>query len=227
MRIPTAIFWSGGKDSAYALYRALLCDKYEVKYLVTTLNNDYKRISMHGVSEQMLDKQAHALGIPVQKVYVHASTHQAYEDALLKVLRRLRDQEHILHYLAGDIFLEDVRTYREQLLAKEGLSALFPIWGEDTYKLSRSMLNIGIETCVCCVQEHLKPWLGQVYNHTFLDSLPKDVDPCGEQGEFHSYCYQAPIFSYHIPYQLGEKIYRTYSHKKVQSGFWFVDILPT
>ncbi|MES2380343.1 MAG: diphthine--ammonia ligase [Bacteroidota bacterium] len=204
-----AIFcWSGGKDSAMALYTILQENKYEVKYLLTTINGQNHRIAMHGVKEALLDAQAQAIGIPQLKVYTYEATNDAYEKAMEQTLLQAK-AEGIQHVIFGDIFLEDLRTYRENNLAKVQMQAVFPLWKQDTTYLVNKFIDTGFKTITCCINDACltAEHVGQLITHDYINQLPVGVDPCGENGEFHTFCFDGPIFNQAIPIEAEQKIY--------------------
>jgi uncharacterized protein (TIGR00290 family) len=232
-----AIFcWSGGKDSAYCLYKVLSEGLFKVAYLLTTINDTYKRISMHGVREELLDRQAKSIGIPLLKVKVTEGTNNEYEKQMETVLLKAKS-EGINHVIFGDIFLEDLRIYRENNLAKVGMKAVFPIWKMDTNYLVMDLIKLQFKTIICCTNDGYlgEEWLGREIDQTFLHQLPSNVDPAGENGEFHTFCYSGPLFKKEICFTIGEKIYKaleikldsdTTSNNIKTNGFWYCDLLP-
>jgi|ERR1019366_575762 uncharacterized protein (TIGR00290 family) len=236
---PKAIFcWSGGKDSALALYKVLQENKYEVIALLTTLNENFKRISMHGVREELLEKQATAIGLPLIKMYVNEGTNSEYEKNMEALLLQYRAQG-ITKVIFGDIFLEDLRMYRENNLMKVGLIAEFPLWKRDTKELINEFLELGFKTITCCVNDGYlgKDGVGVEITNEFINNLPSNIDVCGENGEFHTFCYDGPIFKKKINFEVGEKIYRPLESRtsnnddvctsnSITRGFWFCELLP-
>ncbi len=232
-----AIFaWSGGKDSSYALHQVLLEGKYEVIYLLTTLNHEFKRISMHGVREELLDLQAESIGIPQLKVWLYEASYESYEKQMEEMLLKAKS-EGIETVIFGDIFLEDLRKYRENNLEKVGMKAIFPLWKRGTSELIQDFLNSGFKTITCCINDAYfnEDWVGKEIDESFILNLPKNVDPCGENGEYHTYCYDGPIFKNKINIQIGEKIYKPLEIKKDEScgvdtkenptkGFWYCEL---
>lgn len=223
--------WSGGKDSALALYKVLEEGQHEVIALLTTLNSEYKRISMHGVKEELLDKQAAAIGLPLIKMYVKEGTNEEYEKEMEQLLLNYKAQG-VTTILFGDIFLEDLRTYREHNLTKVGLRAEFPLWQRDTKELINEFLALGFKTITCCVNDAYlgEDKVGVEVNKTFIDALPENVDVCGENGEYHTFCYAGPLFKKAIEFTIGEKIYKPLSIQLADStnqtkGFWFCELL--
>ncbi len=235
---PKAIFcWSGGKDSALALYKVLQENKYEVIALLTTLNENFKRISMHGVREELLDKQAAEIGLPLIKMYVSEGTNSEYERTMETLLLQYKAKG-ITKVIFGDIFLEDLRLYRENNLIKVGLTAEFPLWKRDTKELINEFLEFGFKTITCCVNDGYlgEDKVGAEINAEFIKDLPSNVDPCGENGEFHTFCYDGPIFKKPIQFEVGEKIYRPLeirtsddicTSNNITRGFWFQELLPS
>ena len=231
-----AIFcWSGGKDSAYALHQILQAGEYDVKYLLTTINGEFKRISMHGVRESLLEQQAMMIGIPLLKVMVYEGSNVEYEQQMAHTLLQAK-AEGVTHVIFGDIFLADLRTYREQNLAKVGLEAVFPLWQKNTQQLIEDFVAQGFKTVTCCVSDAYldETWVGRDINHAFIEELPSQVDACGENGEYHTFCYDAPYFKQAIAVAIGEKVYKPLLIKTTDAvcqsdnqtkGFWFCDLL--
>jgi uncharacterized protein (TIGR00290 family) len=221
--------WSGGKDSALALYYALAENNYSIESLLTTLSEEYRRISMHGVRETLLDQQAKSIGIPLQKIYMpECSDMQVYNDILGIKLSELK-QKNYSHSLFGDIFLEDLRVYREKQLSKTGIRAAFPIWKKNTHELINEFIDLGFKTIVTCINEKYldKSFAGRIIDRDFLQDLPAHVDPCGENGEFHTFVFEGPIFKEKIDFIIGEKTYRKYedgNNSQFDTGFWFCDL---
>ena len=219
---------SGGKDSAFALYRALTGNQFDVTVLLSTMNSQFRRLSMHGVREDLIDRQAASIGIPLEKVWVSQGSNEEYENQMATKLIELKDLV-ITHVLFGDIFLEDLRAYREKNLARIGLKAGFPIWKMDTRELIRSFLEKGFETKICCVNKNWlgEEWLGRKIDNEFMANLPAAVDPCGENGEFHSFCYKGPIFNSEISFAMGETQHKTFEDPVSgnEVGFCYLDLI--
>lgn len=230
--IPTVLNWSSGKDAALA-YK-LLCDEgsYKVTCLLTTVNEEHDRVVMHGVGEELLDAQAQRMGLPLIKVKLPATpTDDAYKQAMQNTLIGLKE-EGIRTAAFGDIFLEDLKQYREEQLATIGFNAVFPLWKKDTRELVQTVEDRGIEAIIVCVNEKFlgKEFLGRKIDRDFLRDLPANVDPCGENGEFHTFVYNAPYFSSPIAIQQGEIVYKSYTpaandKDKWNTGFYFLDIV--
>lgn len=215
----TILSWSGGKDSALALHRITVEEGVPVEALLTTVTADYDRISMHGVRTALLDAQARALGLPLETVRIPAAcSNDDYERAMHAALDAwsARGGEAVAF---GDLFLEDVRAYRERLLAPHApLAARFPLWGEDTTALARRFVALGFRAVLVCVDpRQLDPsFCGREYDDRLLDELPPSVDPCGERGEFHTFVYDGPIFRAPVAVTRGGVVER--------DGFAFCDL---
>ncbi|HEX4804666.1 MAG TPA: ATP-binding protein [Conexibacter sp.] len=214
-----ALGWSGGKDSALAL-RALRAAGREPIALITTVTEGVERISVHGVRRELLHAQARATGIPVVEVRIPLPCPNAVYEAQMEAALAAPPLDAVTEVAFGDLFLEDIRAYREERLAPSGRTALFPVWGRDTAALAREFLDAGFEAIVATVDpRHLDAsFAGRAYDASFLADLPEGVDPCGENGEFHTFVHAGPIFETPIPVQTGEVV--------VRDGFVYADILP-
>ncbi len=211
--------WSGGKDSAIALATLKQYDA-PIHALLTTVTDPQARVSMHGVREELLRQQAEAVGLPLRVVRIpQACTDETYESLFAAETDALK-QEGVEHYAFGDLFLHDIRAYRERQLGRADLKAVFPLWGLDTRQLAESFLSQGFQAIVVTVDpKQLDPsFVGRDYDLDFLADLPPGVDPCGENGEFHTFVYAGPIFRSSIPVQRGEA--------SEHDGFYFQDLLP-
>ncbi len=226
---PCIMAWSGGKDSAIALYRLLSDERYEVKGLFTTIHGKHRRISMHGVREELLELQADLIGIPLHKMYVEEGTGEEYEERM-EALMSSFCEEGIEHVVFGDIFLEDLRAYREKQLEKANMKGVFPLWKEDTLALLEESYRIGIRTIPCtCREGSIDPsLLGEVLTPSKWKNFPKNVDPCGEYGEFHTFVTEAPYFGSSIPVVTGERVQRHLEDPegKGRITFHYLDLLP-
>jgi len=224
--------WSGGKDSSLCLYHALQDKHFDVQYLLTTINGKNKRISMHGVSENLLDQQALSIGLPLHKLYLpEFPTMEEYELIISNELLEAK-KNNINISVFGDIFLEDLRKYRETQLQKKGFTAMFPLWKRDTMDVAREFIELGFKAIVVSVDGRFldQSFAGRIYDKSFINDLPVNVDPCGENGEFHSFVFDGPIFDYPIPFQKGKTVYKEYkSHSKENPdekfGFWYCDLI--
>ena len=216
--------WSGGKDSSMALHEVLRDGRYEIEALLCSLAQEYGRISHHGVREDMLDRQAEALGLRLDKLYLPASgshpcTDNVYEEIMREQMTRYQDAG-IKHVVFGDIFLEDLREYREKNLAKVDMTGIFPLWKRDTTQLVHEWIDAGFKAYTCCVEGKLgKQYVGRSLDAEFVADLPKDIDPCGEYGEFHSFVYDGPIFQQPVPTYVGQIVER--------DTRFYADLVPT
>ncbi len=222
--------WSGGKDSMMTLHK-LVSESQAPSSLLTTFSGEFRRITMHGVREALLDMQAEALTVPVDKLFLPAEAdmktynqamHQAYEDAAGKGIDTIA---------FGDIFLEDLRNYRERQTEKAGLRSIFPLWGEDTRLLMENFIHLGYKTVVVALDSSkLSPdMIGRVIDHEFLEQLPENVDPCGENGEFHTFVIDGPLFEKPLSPAWGEVVKRDYPspvNKNETISYYFQELLP-
>ncbi len=213
--------WSGGKDSAMALYELQKSKDYEVVALLTSVTEDYDRISMHGVRRILLEQQAQSLGLPLEKLYLtRNSSNEEYEAKMKEKLLQYKDQG-VSSAVFGDIFLEDLRKYREDNLAQVGMKGIFPIWKRDTAELARTFMALGFKAVITCVDSNVLDgkFAGRYFDNSFLSELPRNVDPCGENGEFHSFVYSGPLFQERIRFRRGKVILR-------DNRFYFCDLVP-
>lgn len=220
MKRPVAFCWSGGKDSALALYELQQSPEYEVVALLTTVTREFDRISMHGVRRDLLHRQGELIGLPVDEVWINPGASNAeYEEQMGRQLHSYV-QRGIRHVAFGDIFLEDLRRYREQNLLQVGLQALFPIWRRDTRELVNTFLERGFRSITCCIDGRVLPdeFAGRVIDHQFVSELPAGADPCGENGEYHSFTFAGPLFRHEIAVQPGERVRR--------DSFLYCDLIP-
>ncbi len=220
MPSPVLMGWSGGKDCAMALYNLQQEAAVEIAALLTTLTEGYDRISMHGVRRELLEAQAEALGLRLYPVFIPQQCSNDDYAARMEAAMRAFQAEGVMTCAFGDLFLEDVRTYREDNLAKIDMQAIFPLWGRETTALAREFIDLGFKTIVTCVDsKQLDPaFAGRTIDAAFLADLPPGVDPCGENGEFHSFVYDGPNFTRPVACQTGEVVDR--------EGFFFCDLLP-
>ncbi|MBA3827648.1 MAG: adenine nucleotide alpha hydrolase [Taibaiella sp.] len=228
--VNTVLNWSSGKDAALAYHLLKDGGKYHVSTLLTTLNVEHDRVFMHGLREQLLDMQAERMKLPINKVKLPPSPDDSlYKEAMKNVLTMLKKLG-VTVAAFGDIFLEDLKLYREEQLSQAGMKATFPLWKMDTKELISIITEKGIEAIIVCVNERClgKEYLGRKIDAAFLEGLPPDVDPCGENGEFHTFVYNAPYFSAPIRIKQGEIVYRNYATEGStwDTGFYFLDILP-
>jgi uncharacterized protein (TIGR00290 family) len=215
------VSWSGGKDSALALYEILKNQDYRISALITTLTEDYDRISMHGVRRVLLERQVASLGFPLEKVFISKNaSNEEYEANMGKLLAKYK-QAGITSVVFGDIFLEDLRKYREDKLATLELRGIFPIWKRDTQEMARSLTALGFKAVTTCVDTHAlgRQFVGRMIDEQFLSELPATVDACGENGEYHSFVSDGPIFKERVAYTLGESVLR-------ENRFYYCDLIP-
>jgi uncharacterized protein (TIGR00290 family) len=221
MKTSILLAWSGGKDSAMTLYTLRRSRRCTVAALLTTVNEHYQRISMHGVRQSLLEQQAAALGLPVHPVYLsQTSSNEEYEARMEAALRSYQSQG-VEVVAFGDIFLEDLRAYRERNLARIGMSGLFPIWKRDTRELVQTFIHLGFKAVVTCVDTQAldAEFAGRMIDENFVRDLPPGVDPCGENGEFHSFVFDGPLFNQPVRISVGETVLR-------DERFCFCDLIP-
>ena len=216
----TFLSWSGGKDSALALYEIQKAPSHHVAALLTTITEDYDRISMHGVRRALLEQQAEALGLPLRKVFIPKDSTNAIYEARMRALLEEGLREGIDTVAFGDIFLEDLKLYREKNLAQLGMKGLFPIWKRDSAELARTFIALGFKAVLVCVDAAIldPSFAGRPYDQELLRDLPPHVDPCGENGEFHSFAFDGPIFKHKIDHTVGEVVRRDH--------YCFCDLVP-
>lgn len=220
MKPKVLVSWSTGKDSAWCLHELRQSGAWEIVGLVTTVNEAFGRVSMHGVRQTLLERQAQAAGLPLWQVALpYPCPNETYEAAMRELVARARETG-VTHFAFGDLFLQDVRNYRERQLAGTGIQPLFPLWGRDTRQLVREMLDAGMEAVVTCVDPRQIPpsMIGRSLDEAFLQELPPSADPCGENGEYHTFCTAGPMFSAPLKVQRGEVVER--------DGFLYVDLFP-
>lgn len=242
---PKAIFnWSSGKDSALALYKILQEEQYDIIGLLTSINTQYQRISMHGVRVALLEAQAKSIGLPLHKLEIpEMPTMEIYDEVMKNKMLELQSAG-VTHSVFGDIFLEDLRKYREEKLAVAGIEGIFPLWKKDTSALIQEFLSLGFKTIVTCVNERYldQSFVGRIIDEQFIKDLPDNVDVCGENGEFHTFTFDGPIFSQPIAFEIGEIVHRKYERPKTENsntacnnnadttafdyGFWYCDLIP-
>jgi uncharacterized protein (TIGR00290 family) len=213
--------WSGGKDSAIAFIELSRDPRYKIGSLLTTVTAGYDRVSMHGIRVSLLEEQANSLGLPLIKVTIpQGSSNEQYESAMRKILTRAQ-ADGVTAVAFGDLFLEDIRRYREEKLTQVGMKAVFPIWKRDTRELANSFLKAGFKAFLVCVDSKFlnRSFAGRAFDESLLADLPHDVDPCGENGEFHTFVHAGPIFNRPILVRLGEIVLR-------ENRFWYCDLLP-
>ncbi|MFW6061072.1 MAG: diphthine--ammonia ligase, partial [Phycisphaeraceae bacterium] len=216
--------WSGGKDSALALHALRQGGAYEVVALLTTVSEEYQRISHHGVRVALLEQQAEAIGVPLHKLMLPSGdagpcTNEQYEGVMKEAMLGYLERG-ITHVAFGDLFLEDLRRYREDRLAQVGMKAVFPLWKRDTAALGREFIDAGFEAYLSCIDGRRldETFVGRRYDRALLRDLPEEVDPCGENGEFHSFVCDGPIFRQRVPVTVSQRVKR--------DERYFVEMLP-
>lgn len=229
---PKAVFnWSGGKDSALALYKALQSEQYEIVSLLTTVNRENRRSSMHGIPLTLLERQAESIGLPLRTVDLTPDgTMENYEQAMARATAHFREAG-ADRFLFGDIFLHDVRSYREKQLAPYGITVVEPLWGKTSEEIMQEFLASGLQTVVVTTTADRldRGFIGRRIDEAFVRDLPPGVDVCGENGEYHTFCYAGGMFRTPVPFSLGEPLQRTYPVKLddgtvKEYAYWFADL---
>ena len=218
---PALFCWSGGKDSAMALDAIRKSADVRVASLLTTVTEGYDRISMHGVRRELLERQASSIGLPLREVFIPPECVNPVYEARMGEAMQAEYARGIRKVVFGDIFLEDLRAYREQNLARIGMTGLFPLWKRDTRQLARHLVAAGFRSVAACVDSRvLDPaFAGRELDESFFRDLPPGVDPCGENGEFHSFVFDGPIFRAPVRFTRGEVVQR--------GPFCFCDLIPS
>jgi uncharacterized protein (TIGR00290 family) len=231
------ISWSGGKDSALALYRILLEGRHSVAGLHTVINKESHRVGLHGIPEEMVDEQARSIDLPLTKLYLKGRNRHADYVSLLQAYYHQCKMSGIEGVVFGDIFLEDLKNFRQALLEPFGLIPMFPLWKKDPELILDNFLAAGFKSLLCSANaayfgEHQ---MGKTLDINFMNSLPQQVDPCGENGEFHTFVYDGPLFSYPVAFEPGQVVRHSYNYKitnnkglvqDMESSFWFQELFP-
>lgn len=220
MKQKVLMSWSSGKDSAWALYKLQQNPAIDLAGLFCTVTKAFDRVAMHGVRVDLLRSQARSIGLPLEVIEIpHPCSNAEYEAIMGRFVARAKN-DNIDCFAFGDLFLEDVRNYRVEKLEGSGIEAIFPLWGIPTDQLVLEMINNGLRMVTTCIDPKKIPaaFIGREFNQEFLDALPDQVDPCGENGEFHSFVFAGPMFSEQIEISVGEIVHR--------DGYLFADILP-
>lgn len=214
-----------------ALHQLLQDKNYSVEKLLTSVNAYHNRVSMHGLRRELLEAQIKETGLPAMTIELPEQPDMPeYERQMINAVSQLKN-EAFTHTAFGDIFLEDLRKYREEQLHKYNIKAVFPLWKKDTRELFRYFMENGFKAIAVCVNGSLldKSFAGRLLDESFLNDLPDNVDPCGENGEFHTFCFDGPVFKKPVDFSIGEKTYREYDTPNdagMKTGFWFCDLLP-
>ena len=235
--------WSSGKDSALALYKILEQNQYTIETLLTNVNEDFARISMHGLREELLDKQVESLDLPLEKLYFPAQvTMDLYSEKMREKLSSFKSKG-MKYSVFGDIFLEDLKNYRDKKLAEVNLEGVYPLWKKDTKEVIHEFIDLGFKAITVCVNAKLlgKEFVGRIIDKDFINDLPDNVDVCGENGEFHTFVFDGPIFKNPVDFEIGEKVLKSYTlnddddqncHtntsekvKAYDTSFWYCDLM--
>ena len=215
---PVLMSWSGGKDSCLALYEIQKSSNYRVAALLTTITREYDRISMHGVRRVLLERQAASLALPLHRVLIsNGANNEEYEMEMAQAFS-VYQQNGIDSVVFGDLFLQEIKAYRDQFLARHEMKGLYPVWQRNTTELIKEFMKLGFKAVVSCVDSKTldRSFAGKTIDEEFISSLPANVDPCGENGEFHTFVYDGPNFTQPVGFALGETILR--------EGFWLCDL---
>jgi uncharacterized protein (TIGR00290 family) len=222
--------WSGGKDSSLALYHTLQNKSFNIKYLLTNLSAEHNRISMHGVRFELLKLQAESIGIPLTTMQINKNASMEDYNKLVQIKMDFFTSKNINHCFFGDIFLEDLKTYREKQLKKVNVITHFPLWKRPTIDIINEFIDLGFKAKVVSINANLldKSFAGRELDQSFINDLPKEVDVCGENGEFHSFVYDGPIFKTPVTIKVGDMVKREYKSDDDSSwdtSFWYADLL--
>ena len=211
--------WSSGKDCAWAFYKLQQNPEIDIDGLFSTVNSEFNRVAMHAVRVELLQQQAKCIGLPLEIIEIpYPCSNELYEEIMARFVETSK-KANIENIAFGDLYLEDVRNYREEKLNGTGITPIFPIWGIPTNQLSKEMIGSGLRAVITCVdpKQIPKEFIGREYNESFLNDLPEGVDPCGENGEFHSFVFDGPMFNKHMEISLGNVVHR--------DGFVFIDVV--
>jgi uncharacterized protein (TIGR00290 family) len=235
MREKVAISWSGGKDCCLALHKILLSQQYDVHSLHTTFNENTGRVGLHGIRQTLIEQQANSLGIRLDKISIpSAEDHDAYELSIKNYYQLLADLG-IRKVVFGDIYLEDLRAFRDKILAAFGLQGIYPLWKKEVRSLATEFIESGFKAIICSADNKFfdEQTVGTYYDYNFINTLPDEVDPCGENGEFHTFVFDGSIFKKPITIKKGELVSKEYHYKinlpdgtieSKTSKFWFQEL---
>ena len=234
--------WSSGKDSALALFKIQQQKEFEVVKLITNVNEDYQRVSMHGLHEDLLEAQTKSIGLPLEKIKFPANVTMDLYNEKMKAKTAELKSDGLNYAIFGDIFLEDLKAYRDKKLAEVEIKGVYPLWKQDTKALLKEFLSLGFKAITVCVNAKLlgEEFVGRIIDEQFINDLPDNVDVCGENGEFHTFVFDGPIFKKPVSFEIGEKVLKSYtlndddsdnchqdSKEKVKnydSSFWYCDL---
>lgn len=236
----TYLNWSSGKDAAFALYKIQKSKEFSVEKLVTTINSEVDRVSMHGLRKELLLLQAESIGIPLQLIELKGTVSMEEYNSIMNKTVSSFATENFTHSIFGDIFLEDLKKYRKDQLETLGINAVFPLWKVNTKKLITDFIELGFKAITVCVNAKVlsKEFCGRAVDMDFVNSLPSTVDPCGENGEFHTFVYDGPNFKEPVKFEIGDILERKYTASKDEddcfkdkpkswdTAFWFCDLIP-
>ena len=238
-KLKTYFNWSSGKDAALAFYYLQQDGRYNIDMLLTSINSQHDRVSMHGLRRELLNNQIKSLGLPVTTVELPEEPSMDDYNRIMKSTIGKLTKDGYNDCGFGDIFLEDLRAYREAQLEPYGITCHFPLWKKDTKAVIREFIGLGFKSVVISTKAELldESFVGREINEEFLNDLPDNVDPCGENGEFHTFCYDGPIFKNPIKFEIGEKVFKEYkapkddendegAEQEIKIGFWFCDLIP-
>tara|TARA_R110002073_G_scaffold194720_3_gene353779 strand:- start:375 stop:1118 length:744 start_codon:yes stop_codon:yes gene_type:complete len=228
--------WSSGKDASLAFYYLKKEGTLNVDKLLTCINTYHNRVSMHGLRRELLEQQIQSIGLPLSTIELpEEPTMEEYNHLMSRSIIDLKSEGYS-NCGFGDIYLEDLRSYREEQLKPYDIKCHFPLWKKDTKTIISDFIKLGFKAIVICIKSELldKSFVGREIDENFINDLPTNVDPCGENGEFHTFCYDGPIYTKPIKFDIGEKVYREYKNPKKENkaqvdgtiGFWFCDLIP-
>jgi uncharacterized protein (TIGR00290 family) len=214
------VSWSGGKDSSLALYEIQKNESYDIVALFTTITRDYDRVMMHGVRRNLLEEQARAIGVALHEVFIPKNvSNEEYNKIMEREMKEAKEKG-VSAVVFGDIFLEDVRKYREENLSKVSMKGVFPLWKRNSRELVKDFIRLGFKAIVVCVDSNAltKDYIGRIVDEKFLEELPSNVDPAGENGEYHTFVFDGPIFKRKVNFEKGEIVFR-------ENRFYYLDLI--
>ena len=215
------VSWSGGKDSSLALYEIQKNGSYDIVALFTTITRDYDRVTMHGVRRNLLEEQVRAIGITLHEVFMPKNVSNEEYNRIMEREMKEAKEKGISSLVFGDIFLEDIRKYREENLSKVSMKGVFPLWKRNSRELVKDFIRLGFKAIVVCVDSNVltKDYIGRIVDEKFLEELPSNVDPAGENGEYHTFVFDGLIFKRKVNFEKGETIFR-------ENRFYYLDLTP-